>query len=327
MTVPYNGGARNAGPLGFSSGGIGGRVPGPIGRTLWQKQSPAPAGATVTKAMTFTVMPPPSKTSTVMEARLVSWDLFKGEPATTDVRQGELATCPIAAILAALAHTAWGQKHIKGMIQEHKTTAGVRTTLAADVVKELARKLDDDPDYRKPSSKILSDRYFTVTLGGKLIDVSDVFYTTYTDGTSLNPIYMQARPPASPEKAREALWPAVIEKAYAAQVGSYEKLDDYGPTGTTLDVYWTTILGLRPQTIAMTDATALSTISSAAAKASQSPTVGASKKTAKKVSDTHGFAVMGIQGSQVELYDPWGKTVKISLDDFRGNFDLILQKP
>lgn len=77
----------------------------------------------------------------------------------------------------------------------------------------------------------------------------------------------------------------------------------------------------------MTDATALSTISSAGAKTSQSPTVGASKKTAKKVSDTHGFAVMGIQGSQVELYDPWGKTVKISLDDFRSNFDLILQKP
>ena len=105
----------------------------------------------MTSAMTVTVMPPPSKTSTVMEARLVSWNLFKGvkgEPATTDVRQGELATCPIAANLAALAHTAWGQNHIKGMIQEQKTTAGVRTTLAADVVKELARKLDDDPDYR-----------------------------------------------------------------------------------------------------------------------------------------------------------------------------------
>jgi predicted double-glycine peptidase len=36
---------------------------------------------------------------------------------------------------------------------------------------------------------------------------------------------------------------------------------------------------------------------------------------------------MGIQGSQVELYDPWEKTVKISLEEFRSNFDLMLQKP
>jgi hypothetical protein len=251
---------------------------------------------------------------------------IKGEPATSDVRQGELATCPIASILAALAHTAWGQKHIKGMVQEHKTAAGVWTTLSVDVVKELSRKLDD-PDYRKPSNVVISDRYFSVTLGNKSIDVSDVFYTAYTDGSSLDPIYMQARPRAFPEKARETLWPAVIEKANAVQVGNYEKLDDYGPTGITLDVYWTAIVGSKPETIAINDATDLSKISDAAAKASQSPTVGASRKDATKVHDTHGFAVMGIQGSRIELYDPWGKTEKISLEDFRSNFDLIMRKP
>lgn len=49
MTVPYHGGARNAGPLGFSSGGVGGRVPGPMGSTLWDKQSPSPAPAATKK--------------------------------------------------------------------------------------------------------------------------------------------------------------------------------------------------------------------------------------------------------------------------------------
>ena len=38
----------------------------------------------------------------------------------------------------------------------------------------------------------------------------------------------------------------------------------------------------------------------------------------------HGFAVLGMKGSEIELYDPHAKTVHLSLEDFRDNFQSIL---
>ena len=322
MTIPYKGTVRYPGPIGMSPGGIGGRLPGPLGfGGLVVSQS------SVTKVVTkSTTMPPPTNTSTQIEARQVDWKLFPGAPAVTDVRQGELATCPIASILAALAHTEWGRDRIKGkkgIVKEVKAPAGVKTTLSAAVVKQIS---STDPDDRKQKNDLISDRYFTVALKDPPLEVSDVFYVEYTDGTIMDPLYMQHRPSMSPEKAREALWPAVIEKAYAHMIGNYEKLDDYGPKGITVDVYWTAIVGSKPTTIHIKEDTDLSIIRKAAEAASRLATIGASRETTTKVSDKHGYAVLGIQGSRIELYDPWGKSVKITLEEFRTDFSHIFQK-
>jgi hypothetical protein len=58
MTLQYRGGARVPGTLGTSPGGVGGRVPGPIGRTLWQKNStlPEPAATKSSKPKALIVL-------------------------------------------------------------------------------------------------------------------------------------------------------------------------------------------------------------------------------------------------------------------------------
>lgn len=72
-------------------------------------------------------MPPPAAgSSTILQARSLGWDLAEDIPSERDVKQGELANRPVAAILAALAHTAGGRKRIDSMITEYVHTQ-VRT--------------------------------------------------------------------------------------------------------------------------------------------------------------------------------------------------------
>src|SRR5690242_10916668 len=103
MTLPYKGGARIPGPLGGPAGPLGGRIPGP----LRFKHVDASQG-TATKSVKVFAMPAPTAgSSTILRARSVDWPLpNNGSLRPEDVKQGELANCPIAAILAALAHTA-----------------------------------------------------------------------------------------------------------------------------------------------------------------------------------------------------------------------------
>lgn len=131
-----------------------------------------------------------------------AWDLYnsKNRPEMTDVEQGNIQNCPLASIIAALAHTASGRKHIGSMIQERKGANTVTSYTGSNL---------DGP------RAVRSSRYFVVTFPGKSpIEVSDVFYTG--DSKEKYLIYM-----TSPNKV---LWPAVIEKAYAKWKGGYDNL-------------------------------------------------------------------------------------------------------
>jgi len=195
---------------------------------------------------------PASGSSTIIRAVVVNWDLSKDSPITEDVKQGELANCPVAAILAALAHTANGQRRINSMITEY-TNASVKTTFTKDILKTLSSKTDGDPDYRPPAKEFISKRYFSVRLGSA-IEVSDVFYAKYSDGTDVDMVYM-----GSPN---EALWPCVIEKAYAAKIGSYQEIDN--DKKHTVNEFWAVLVGSKPQGFSIDQKTDLQKISDAA---------------------------------------------------------------
>src|SRR5450631_4128836 len=307
MALEYKGAARSPGPLGRLEGVLGGRIPGPLDF----QQVDLGKSQTATKAVKELPMPPPAAgSSTIIQARSIGWDLAKDTPSERDVKQGELANCPVAAILAAMAHTAGGRKHIDSMITEFVNTQ-VKTTLSKEVLATLSAKLDD-PDYKRPEKEILSKRYFSVNLGNA-VEVSDVFYVKYSDGSDVNMIYM--------DSPKRALWPCVIEKAYAVKIGSYDDLDD--DTKHTVNEFWTVLVGAKPDGFAINENTDLSKISAAAKAAGTIPTIAASKDDATKITTHHGFAVMGIQGSTIELYDPHGKIEKLSLTDFRSSFSAM----
>jgi Calpain family cysteine protease len=295
-------GAQLPGPLGRSDAGIGGRLPGPLGfRLVWV----AAPGAVAQVKKTLKMPPPASGDESYYVHSFTSKLYNKGGPAVVDVQQGALAVCPIAAILAALAHTASGRKHIESVIGEHSGV--VETDLAA-----VAGKLNG------ANSKIVTNRYFAVTLGKKTFEVSDVLYTDDAD-RNWSPLYMK--------EPTEALWACIIEKAFAVQMGSYEELDR---EGTTLNHFWKILLGTDPKVLPVTDDTDLSKIKSIAAAASNVPTVGASRDDPKvgeqsrgKVSSWHGYAILGLRGSNIELYDPHRKKLELSLAEFRSYFQAM----
>lgn len=306
MALEYKGAARSPGPMGRFEGALGGRIPGPL-----EFQQVDLGSQAATKAVKELPMPPPAAgSSTIIQGRSVGWDLDKDIPSERDVKQGELANCPVAAILAALAHTLGGRKRIDSMITEYIHTQ-VRTTFSKEIVAALSSKMDD-PDYKRPEKEILSQRYFTVNLG-KPVDVSDVFYVKYSDRSDVNMIYM--------DSPKRALWPCVIEKACAVKIGSYDDLDD--DTKHTVNEFWGVLVGSKPDGFAMNDTTDLTKISAAAKNAGMIPTIAASKDDATKVTAHHGYAVMGIQGSTIELYNPYARTEKLSLQDFRSSFSAM----
>lgn len=307
MTLQYRAGARTPGPLGGSSGPLGGRMPGPLGF----KHVDAPVGTATKPAKVLAMPAPASGSSTIIRARSVDWSLSNGSLLPDDVKQGELANCPIAAILAALAHTASGTRRIDNLITEFAGDS-VKTTFSNDVVKTLSSKTAGDSDYRAPDKEIMAKRYFSVNLGAA-IEVSDVFYIKYTDGTDVDMVYM--------DSPRKALWPCVIEKAYASKIGSYQELDD--DVKHTVNEFWAVLVGSKPGGFAIDEKTNLAKISDVAKAASRVPTIGASRVGATKVVDHHGFAILGIQDSTIELHNPHGTKVTLSVADFRSNFDAV----
>jgi hypothetical protein len=317
VTIQYKGG-RPPGPLGSGPGAWGGRVPGPLGTRvpdpLEFKQIDLSSVATKATAKTFAMPAPTTLGRDILLARAVDWDLSKTSPLTEDIKQGNLGTCPIGSILGALANTPTGKNRINSLITEY-AHAAVKTTFSKDVLDNLTARIqsDPDPDYRPPAKEVPSKRYFSVKLDST-IEVSDVFYVRYTDGSDADMFYM-----GSP---REALWPCVIEKAFAAQIGSYDDLDD--EEKYKANYYWGVLVGAPPNVLIIDDKTDLSKISAIASAATRVPAIGASKVDANLVYPDHGLSILGLQGSKIYLYDPHGSKATVTVEQFRQNFKAIL---
>ena len=300
---------RTPGPLGTSPGMVGGKQANPIGRTLWDKQSTSPAPSP-TKAVKKTVMPPPTKDQDSKDVHVVTLPLFnssKKVPSYTEVKQAPgIANCPVAAVLAAFAFTSAGRTTIQGMISE--TPDNVSTDVSG-----VSASLSNPP----AGSTLISARFFTVKLGDGTIEVSDVLYTDDHDA-GWSPIYIR-------DPNDQSIWAAIIEKALAVQLKSYENFD---ALNISANDFWKKITGVAPGGIEIKVDTPLATITDAAKASITRPTIAASKPDGtdvKLVTPFHGYAMIGLQGSSIKLYDPAkATTLLISPADFRHDFQAVL---
>jgi hypothetical protein len=263
----------------------------------------------LTKAVKNTSMPPPTKDNDSKDVHMVTWPLFAARsPALQEVKQAPgIANCPVASILAALAFTPAGRNILKRMVSE----------TAATVVTDVSGLPKDTLSNPPAGNSLTSPRYFTVKLPGGSIDVSDVLYTDDHD-SGWSPLYLR-------DPSEGSLWASVIEKALAVQLKSYENFD---ALNLTANDFWQMITGDAPGGIAIKDDTPLTDITRAASAAIRVPSIGASKpdsKDVKFVSEFHGFAMLGLEGSKIKLYDAAkAKTILLSPADFRHDFQAIL---
>lgn len=310
MVLPYSGNVRSRGPLGFGPYQLGGRIPGPLG---FKHVNLPQTAATAARSLRI---PPPWVSSTAIRARVLDWKLSNGRPITKDVMQGALPNCPIAAILAALAHTPIGQKYLDSLITEYKGAA-VKTVLSADLIAKIMKADDGNPDNVSQDPQLFSNRFFRVKLG-KSHDVHDTFYVKYSEtkvNADLDLVFM-----GSPNNV---LWPAVIEKACALHFGSYIEIGNHKKH--TANDFWQFVVGAKEKRLEVKDDTDVESIRGVASNAGKVPAMGASRENAKMVTGWHGFAVLGMQGAKIQLYDPAkAKESLLSLEDFRSNFQMIL---
>jgi hypothetical protein len=342
MTI--RGHSQVPGPLGLSRSGDGGRVTGPAGAfwdggrvpdpagtwwddggwapqpigTLWDKQSNPPAVGPATKAVKTTIMPAPTNDQNSKDVHVVLLPLFNPKtnvPSFTEVKQApEIANCPVASMLAALASTPDGQKLIHSMLTE--TPGNVVTDLSA-----IKAGILSNP----PGPMLSSNRYFTVKLGDGPVDVSDVLYTDDHD-SGWSPLYLR-------DPGDQTMWASVIEKALAVKLGSFENFD---ALNITANEFWRKITGATPSQTEIKPDTPLSTITNAVKASARVPSIAASKGQpgndmpltgGKFLTANHGFALLGFEGDKIRLYDPAeAKTLLISIADFRQDFFAILSR-
>jgi len=254
-------------------------------------------------------MPPPLAFESGVDVHAVTWHLFKKDPAFKEVQQAPgINNCPVASILAAMAFTAVGQAYIKQLVPEK----------AGNVLTDLSSVPPGTLSNLPPGPTISSSRYFAVKLPGGSIDVSDVLYTDDHD-LGWSPFYMR-----DPDRDDPSIWAAIIEKALAVKLKGYQTFN----TDITANDFWEKITGVRPGVIEIKANTPLETITDAARASTSVPSIGASKPDradVKFVSNFHGFAMLGLQGSKIQLYDPAkAETLLISPADFRHDFQDIL---
>jgi hypothetical protein len=272
---------------------------------------PNEAPATGTSKMT--VMPLPANDGVTKNLREVTFPLYSagGIPALEEVKQSpSLFNCPVPSILAAHAFTAVGRTRIQGMIST--TTGPVLTDISALPAGELATPPAGDT--------IPSNRFFTVTLPNGTREVSDVFYTDDGDSVFFL-IYLN-------DPSDGSLWGAVIEKALAIELGSYENFNDLTLTAND---FWQRITGVQPAGFAITAATPLTDIINAAQQSVTRPTIAASRDevpTGSIVTAFHGYAMIGVQGGRIHLYEPaTPDKILLTPAEFRANFQAILHAP
>ena len=295
----------------------GGAVPGPVG-TLWDKESTGPSPNEVANA-TRTKMPPPLRGDDVA-VHVVTAPLFSAKKVVSykEIMQAPaIANCPVAAILAALAFTSWGRNLIQGMVSE--TAASALTDVSGAKTNH----------FTPPGAPLVSSRYFKVKLKGAWSDaVSDVLYTDDHD-SGWSPFYMR-------DPGDNTIWAAIIEKALAAQLGGYDLTGGgynvFMDNDIKLNTFWELITGAAPNGFDVTAGTPLDKITAAARASTSVPAVASSKATGpevtianiKIVTEFHGYAMMGMQGSRIQLYDAMDlKTISVTADQFRQVFQTI----
>jgi hypothetical protein len=320
MVLQYKGSAGTPGPLGTTPGTPPRGLYGPLSFKEVNAATTSP-----TRASKSLPMPVPWHSSTIIRAAVVGTKLSDGAPVTKQVRQGSLPNCPIAAILAALGNTKDGQRYLDTLITQFSGTT-VKTSLSGDVMAKLIWA-DEDVDDKPQAKELTSQRYFVVTLKAfkKPIEVHDTFYVEYTDGPNLQLVYMN-----SPS---DVLWPSVIEKACALHYGSYPAMSDYNKI--KVDDFWELLLGSRPNPLVIEDSTDIEKIRDAARAAPRIPTMAASRtvhrdghlapiRDGSPITPWHGFAVLGMTGKNIDLYDPAkAKVISITFEEFRSDFQRI----
>ena len=208
------------------------------------------------------------------------WPLYGdgNVPNFKDVQQGNLLTCPLASILTAVAYTKGGPALIKGMITP-RTAVPVTTY-----------------DPRNTKKVIKTNQVFTVKLAIGSVDVSEVLWGDDPDDAFPTPTYMRS--------PNSVLWPALIEKAYAALKKGYAVI---GKFADPMDV-WKDIFGKTPSFLdirkgASPRASSKSVIRQAA-KAHSEPMIVALNDIR-----AHGMAVTGVKGKSIKCWDAYGSKV------------------
>jgi len=297
------------------------RLPGPlkIGPSILLMDS------TVTKVVPKQFkMPAPTNDKNGLRLNVVTWNLGADAVKPTDVHQGGLANCPVASILAAMANTPTGADRLGKQITQQ--TGNVVTDISAAM-----DRLENDGEWaNKPKgSTINSKGYFKVAMPGLNQEVSDVFYTDQGDRDTWDLIYMGVQGIHRDKGETPILWASVVEKAYAVQVGSYEELDHVNDPV----VVWKALIGIAP-TVKLIKDLSDGEIKSRVQSANKAPTIATTRGTREdnSVEDEshgllegwHGYTVIGPSGSGIELYDPFGKKVPVSIAQFRKFFTTML---
>lgn len=236
-------------------------------------------------------------------------------PRPTDVVQGQIAACPIAAGMVAMAHA---------------RPAALRAVLGAAAPDDVLSKRDSDEIFRHWSTFYFTVRFRT----GSPLRVTPFVYAH--DG--------QITYASTPNGAG---WPSYIEKAYAVYRGrnSYNRLDK----GTSLNPVpdggrVMEDLAGRPDLAFMTtgrffrsqggDVELTATIlADMLGRAERRPTIAGTitqGAEAHGVVSDHAYAVLRYRQGRVTLRNPWGGAnaeVRITLAAFRQAFQAAWQSP
>lgn len=307
---------RIPGPIGMSAGPGTGRIPGSLGLG----GGVSPASSPQASSPKLLPMPNPAGDGKTKVASDMAWKLFPGKVALGQVQQQTLLDCTVGALLAAHAHTEAGRKMIRRMIVEHGVAVETDLSNLPDGVqipvdKEEKTGADEKAGVPERPKKRVSSRYFTVRLGGKSVEVSPVLYTD--ESRNPEPVYM-----SSPNNA---LWPCLVEKAYAQMLGDYGNLN--APFERNANMIWEDVTGVAPDAFEVATATD-DKILQAAKRATRVPTIAASTEattTESNLQGFHGFVLLGMAAKSLQVYDPSAlETTSLTVKQFRANFTVVL---
>ncbi len=212
-------------------------------------------------------MPGPASDGRTKKARAYILPLYAGAPKYLDINQGNINDCFLASIIGALANTVNGRRKIVSLIKEHQARVESDVSTAeSDLARDAVGKM------------IKSDRYFSVTIGGKSYEVSNVLYTDDGD-KNWGLKYMQI--------PKNVLWGCIIEKAFAKKNGSYLGLDIQSSRGNPISVNdtWKQLCGAAPKVFVVNAKTSHRKIVAAAKTAGTVSTIA--------VGGFHSVAILG----------------------------------